>query len=202
MKEDLFPKIKFAKLSGDLDFSNNPMSICRFMAQRMNVSDADVENWWETSKETVHTKLKVNRNNVIKAIKTRFQGKKEMPPESAMLLNFTNMTVFSSTTDNILKETQREFHLPSIMGMRRIASRAAYIELFDCLARSVVGRKVYVENRMTKPLSEWFTLTDEAFLLLSRVVCRKVEWGMDAETTSPGSTSSAAATTRRRRNTR
>ncbi|KAI2505583.1 hypothetical protein MHU86_8825 [Fragilaria crotonensis] len=53
-----------------------------------------------------------------------------------------------------------------MMGMRSIPSRPAYVELLDCLARAVVGRKVYVDNRMTKPLSEWFTLTDEAFLLL------------------------------------
>jgi hypothetical protein len=52
------------------------------------------------------------------------------------------------------------------MGIRRTQSRPAYVELVDCLARAVVGRKVYIENRMTKPLSEWFTLTDEAFLLL------------------------------------
>jgi hypothetical protein len=82
VKEDVFPKIKFAKLNGDLDFSNNPRSICRFMAQKMNVSDEDVESWWETSKETVHAKLKVNRNNAIKAIKTKFQGKKEVPSDS------------------------------------------------------------------------------------------------------------------------
>ena len=82
VKEEVFPKIKFAKLIGDLDFSNNPRSICRFMAQKMNVSDEDVESWWETSKETVHAKLKVNRNNAIKAIKTKFQGKKEVPSDS------------------------------------------------------------------------------------------------------------------------
>ena len=50
--------------------------------------------------------------------------------------------------------------------MRRIRSRPAYIELLDCLVRAVVGRKVYVEKRMSNPLSEWFTMTDEAFLLL------------------------------------
>jgi hypothetical protein len=49
--------------------------------------------------------------------------------------------------------------------MRRIRSWPAYIELLDCLARAVVGQKVYVENRMLNPLSEWF-MTDEAFLLL------------------------------------
>ena len=42
----------------------------------------------------------------------------------------------------------------------------AYDVLLDCLVRAVVGRKVYMSNRMTKPLSEWFTYTDEAFLLL------------------------------------
>ena len=42
----------------------------------------------------------------------------------------------------------------------------AYAVLLDCLVRAVVGRKVYMKNRMTKPLSEWFTYTDEAFLLL------------------------------------
>ena len=45
-------------------------------------------------------------------------------------------------------------------------SSAAYIELLDCLVRAVVGRKVYMENRMTKPLMEWFTYSDEGFLLL------------------------------------
>jgi hypothetical protein len=56
--------------------------------------------------------------------------------------------------------------LESISGMRRIASRAAYVELLDCLARAVVGRTVYMKNRTTTPLSEWFSYTDEAFLLL------------------------------------
>ena len=50
--------------------------------------------------------------------------------------------------------------------MRRIRSRPAYIELLDCLVRAVVGRKVYVEKRMSNPLLEWFTMTDKAFLLL------------------------------------
>ena len=40
------------------------------------------------------------------------------------------------------------------------------MELLDCLASAVVGRKVYIDNRMTKSLSEWFTLTVKAFLLL------------------------------------
>jgi hypothetical protein len=70
------------------------------------------------------------------------------------------------TTDNILAVANREFRVPNILGMRRIASRHAYIELLDCLVRSVVGRKKYMENRVTTPLSNWFTRTDEGFLLL------------------------------------
>lgn len=71
-----------------------------------------------------------------------------------------------SLPDNILNVTNQEFSLESIKDMRRIRSRKAYIELLDCLVRAVVGRKVYVENRMLNALSEWFTMTDEAFLLL------------------------------------
>ena len=71
------------------------------------------------------------------------------------------------TTDNVLEVTNQEFNLDNIKGMRRIVSRDAYIELIvDCLARAVVGRKRYMENQTTKPLSKWFTYTDDAFLLL------------------------------------
>jgi hypothetical protein len=67
--------------------------------------------------------------------------------------------------------------------MRSIQSRPAYVELLDCLVRAVVGRKVYIDSRMTKPLSEWFTLTDEAFLLLcleSYVPKRNREWAQSS----------------------
>jgi hypothetical protein len=70
------------------------------------------------------------------------------------------------TPDNILNVTNQELYLQSIKDMRRIQSRPAYIELLDCLARAVVGQQVFVENRMSNPLSEWFTMTNEAFLLL------------------------------------
>ena len=81
-------------------------------------------------------------------------------------LSSNNVFFSSGSTENILAVTNREFVLQNVMGMRTIQSRPAYIELLDCLVRSVVGRKVYVDNRLTKPLSVWFTLTDEAFLLL------------------------------------
>jgi hypothetical protein len=51
VKEDVFPKIKFANLMDDLDFSNNPNSICRFVAAKMKISEETVEGWWESSKK-------------------------------------------------------------------------------------------------------------------------------------------------------
>jgi hypothetical protein len=75
VKEDLFPKTKFANLNGDLDFSNYPNSICRFMAEKMKVPEGEVEGWWESSKIAVHKKLKTHQNNAIKTIKNRFNGK-------------------------------------------------------------------------------------------------------------------------------
>ena len=117
---------------------------------------------------SVHKKLTTNRNNAIKALKTRFLGKEALIYHSAGMSCFlTHYSLLNNmTTDNILAVINRPFRLENIAGMRRIASRPAYIELLDCLVRAVVGRRVYIDNRMTNPLSEWFTHTDEAFLLL------------------------------------
>ncbi len=86
MKENVFPKIKFATLHGDLDFSNNPNSICRFMAEKVKVQEEDVEGWWESSKKTVDNKLKANRNNVIKGIKTRFNSLNDVMNDCVVIM--------------------------------------------------------------------------------------------------------------------
>ena len=41
-----------------------------------------------------------------------------------------------------------------------------YMNLLDDLLKTVVGATKFKENRCEKHLSEWFTVTDEAFLLL------------------------------------
>jgi hypothetical protein len=75
VKEHIFPKQKFASLHGDLDFSNNPQSICRTMAAALNIAEEEVEGWWESSKLSVHKAMKTHRNNVIKTIKNIVRGK-------------------------------------------------------------------------------------------------------------------------------
>jgi hypothetical protein len=75
MKELVFPKQKFGSLHGDLDFSNNPQSICQTMAAALDVSEEEqVEGWWETSKLSVHKAMKTHRNNVIKTIRNIVRG--------------------------------------------------------------------------------------------------------------------------------
>ena len=91
VKEHVFPKQKFANLIGDLDFSNNPNSICRFMAGKMKVKDEDVESWWENSKKAVDTKLRNHRNNVIKMIKTKLHGKnRALANDHVLLCSFSS----------------------------------------------------------------------------------------------------------------
>jgi hypothetical protein len=75
VKEEVFARQKFATLDGDLLFSNNPNSICRYMANRLKVQEAEVETWWETQRRSVHAQLKKVRNNAIKNLKTLFTGK-------------------------------------------------------------------------------------------------------------------------------
>jgi hypothetical protein len=74
VKELLFPKQKFATLA-ELDFSNSPHSICRFMASKLQIEGEDeVKTWWDGVKKHVNDALKRHRNNVIKTIKQLFRG--------------------------------------------------------------------------------------------------------------------------------
>ena len=75
MKEHIFPKQKFASLHGDLDFSNNPQSICQTMAAALVKVEEEVEGWRESSKLSVHKAMKTHINNVIKTIKNIVPGK-------------------------------------------------------------------------------------------------------------------------------
>ena len=50
--------------------------------------------------------------------------------------------------------------------MRSPATKENYIDFIDCLVKAVVGYSKYMENRTRQPLSQWFTLTDEAFLVV------------------------------------
>ena len=58
----------------DLKFSNNSDSICRRMALKLAVDNSDVEEWCESTREHVHSILKMHRNNTIKGRKKMFQG--------------------------------------------------------------------------------------------------------------------------------
>jgi len=169
VKEHVFPMQKFATLNGDLDFSNNPSSICRFMASKLQIEDHNLERWWETAKLSVHECLKRHRNNVIKSIKKVFIGMFVSGVMSNLILrNLSNNHSSSPTrTEKLLPKSNGHFNTSDFSGMLRSeATREAYTELLDSLLKSVVGYKRYMANRVTQPLSEWFTKTDEAFLLL------------------------------------
>ncbi|KAI2499925.1 hypothetical protein MHU86_14546 [Fragilaria crotonensis] len=116
----------------------------RFMASKLQIEGEDeVKTWWDGVKKHVNDALKRHRNNVIKTIKQLFRDK---------ILGRDGYAV--------------TFELNQIAGMRSPASKERYIDFLDCLVKAVVGYSKYMENRTRQPLSQWFTLTDEAFLMV------------------------------------
>ena len=77
IKEEVYPRAKFPD-NAALAFSNDKESICQFMAEKLKIADDHVELWWRTTQNHVHKGLTKLRNNSIKGIKNRFEGKKEM----------------------------------------------------------------------------------------------------------------------------
>jgi hypothetical protein len=75
VKEKLFRQTKFITLHGDLDFSNDPTSPCRFMARELNIAEYELKSWWDAQKKQVYASFLHHRNNVVKAIRTVFVRK-------------------------------------------------------------------------------------------------------------------------------
>ena len=74
IKEEVYPRAKFPDTAA-LAFSNDKESICQFMAEKLKIADDNVEVWWRSTQKHVHRSLTKLRNNSIKGIKNRFEGK-------------------------------------------------------------------------------------------------------------------------------
>ena len=59
-----------------------------------------------------------------------------------------------------------QFDLNLFQSMRSKASRIQYLFFLDCFVSAVIGVKKWKQNRMSKPFSEYVSISDEAFLLL------------------------------------
>ena len=174
VREHLFPNQKFLILKTDLDFSNRPGSVCRRMAAKCHIPDHEVEVWWNTAKKTVHTTLKLHRNNVIKSIKTTFVGKFNIVLSSLVGWLFISLKCIDhlcccvagqlgATPD---PQDAAPLTCTELLGMRSASTAKRYAKFLYLYAKSVTGLKKWNANCKTSPLSEYFTLTDEAFLLL------------------------------------
>jgi len=104
---------------------------------------------------TNHTErmvLKTNKSSVCNLVEA---GKE----------NTSNDSSGEDGTQAVAERQQKDFNA-TIAGMRGTKTRKNYIELLDNLIQAVVTYKKFRMNRTTNPLSEWVTVTDEAFLLL------------------------------------
>ena len=72
-KDLLFQMNKFVE-DNDLSFSNDPNSICRQLAAKLNIPQNQVEYWWSDQKKDVLKSFHCHRNNVIKSMGIKFKG--------------------------------------------------------------------------------------------------------------------------------
>ena len=75
IREAIYSSQKFVQLETDLKFSNNESSICRRMINKLKIKEDEEEDWWECTRKHVHVHVNRLRNNSIKCLKLRFQGK-------------------------------------------------------------------------------------------------------------------------------
>ena len=79
----------------------------------------------------------------------------------------------------------KQFRLADLEQMRAKETRHLYVHFLDRFVPAVLGTNKWKKDRMTKPLSEYFTISDEAFLLLS-YECYNAKWVNQYKVTQQG----------------
>lgn len=76
------------------------------------------------------------------------------------------------------KNSMKKFDLDVIKNMREKGSRVLYVHFLDRFVPAIVGSTTWKRLRLQKTLDEYFTVTDEAFLLLC-YDCYSDKWVQD-----------------------
>jgi hypothetical protein len=67
------------------------------------------------------------------------------------------------------------FDLPMVEKLRSKDSRSCYVHFVDRFVPAAIGYRKWKENRLLLPLSEYFSISDEAFMLLC-YDCYNTKW--------------------------
>jgi len=76
VKDELWHNVKFIIDIDELDFNDEPGTICQFMIEKCNVKPEHSKVWWiKVAKKIISTSLTEHRNNKIKALQECTLGK-------------------------------------------------------------------------------------------------------------------------------
>ena len=130
----------------------------------------------------MHVHVNRLRNNSIKCLKLRFQGKTNQICDCIKCychkhLTQSNLTQLSymvarpidreAMKDTLGERPRSAISLNKIIKeLRGPDTIRDYVRLMDLLIQGDVSAKVFKDNRETTPMREWVTVSDEAFLLL------------------------------------
>ena len=171
VKDHIFPRIIFPNPDEDLSFSNDPRSICRQMVTLASVADVDIKAWWNLTRKGVFESIKRLKNNSIRLLGIAVKGNFVVSWCCSLRLHivFSNTNFLSprSSTEYVSKNSSGyDYNLELISGLRGVESWTEYKAILDKTLQCIVLAHRYKKNRLTEPLCQWFTFTNEAFLLV------------------------------------
>ena len=75
----------------------------------------------------------------------------------------------------ITENDGKQFSLTTLQNLRSKESRSQYIHFLDRFVAAGIGCKKWKDNRLLKSLSQFFSISDEAFVLLT-YECYSAKW--------------------------
>lgn len=170
VRHELFPKWKFFMNRKQLEFSNQPDTVCYQICKGMHVFDTYAVKWWEECHDKILDTLNSKRADVTAAIKKGYFRKWAancfcFQLDAISLLLYCSNT---SSTEEMTSMKKRNTIMPSLDDLLKLSKNCdTYQWLCSRLMKCVVGYMVWSRSYYKRPLAEIATCSDESFLLLT-----------------------------------
>ena len=175
VKASLFPRMKWInEEAGDLDFSLEKNTVCYACLQFQGMLEKprrEMEVCWRISRNVVQEELDCRRNGIQSLFKKEFSGElicnlsvlRVVLEDSALSMWFV-LSPCTKDMHNRMKEADTQ--MPQLKDYLLRHQSSFYNTFFDVFVKRVVGVRKFERHATKHLLSEFVTVTDEAFALL------------------------------------
>ena len=165
LKSDVFRKLKFITNDAMMEFSVDEYSLCQYICLQMNITGHQQGAFWTSIKDTVKRMIEKQRTNATSGCKRAFIGKNKSKPCYVPLMSITLTPAPPEIEEQ--EENIDDFVIRPDTLDKRFEEFNMYADFVVFYIGAVIGLRRFEKEKCRKKYSDYVTVSDEAFAVLT-----------------------------------